>query len=167
MSNPSYRITIAALAVLLAVGLGLAACSSMARTPSPTATPEPTQAPPPTVEPTLTPEPTPTLTPTIAAPPAPAAGILGYHTVRPGETLSCIGRAYGVSPAAIAAQNGISESATLRVGQVLAIPNVRWTDAPLGPVCVPQFTVPPAISVTVPVPKVTLPALPPVTVTLP
>ena len=65
--------------------------------------------------------------------------ILGSHTVRHNETLYCIGRAYGVEPWAIAAQNGIGWSNLLYVGQVLAIPNAPWSNAPDGPVCDRQF----------------------------
>ena len=65
-------------------------------------------------------------------------GILGYHYVRPGETLYCIGRAYGVSPWAIAAHNGILNANLIRVGMALAIPNAPATLSP-GPVCARQF----------------------------
>lgn len=66
------------------------------------------------------------------------SNILGYHTVRQGETLYCIGRAYGVDPYAIAAQNGILNPSVLYVGRVLAIPNAPRT-LPAGPVCARQF----------------------------
>jgi LysM repeat protein len=68
----------------------------------------------------------------------PPAGILGYHTVRMGETLFCIGRAYGVDPFAIASQNGIVNPNFISVGMVLAIPNVPKT-LPPGRVCARQF----------------------------
>ncbi|HKZ85304.1 MAG TPA: LysM peptidoglycan-binding domain-containing protein [Anaerolineae bacterium] len=76
-----------------------------------------------------------------AASAAPLSGIdlLGYHTVRSGETLYCIGRAYGVQPWAIAAQNGIDPAGTLRIGQALAIPNAPWVNMPSGPTCARQF----------------------------
>ena len=64
--------------------------------------------------------------------------ILGYHVVRPGETLFCIGRAYGVSPWAIATQNGIINPNLIHPGLSLAIPDVYVT-LPFGPVCTPQF----------------------------
>jgi len=64
---------------------------------------------------------------------------LGLHTVRAGETLFCIGRAYSVQPWAIAAQNGIGQVNILSVGQVLAIPNAPWVNAPAGPTCIRQF----------------------------
>jgi LysM repeat protein len=64
--------------------------------------------------------------------------ILGYHTVKPGETLFCIGRAYGVDPQAIAVRNGIVNPGLIYVGQVLAIPNAPRL-LPSGPVCQRQF----------------------------
>lgn len=79
--------------------------------------------------PTSTPTPTPT----------PVSGtILGYHTVRAGETLFCIGRAYGVDPYAIALHNVIVNPSLIYAGQVLAIP---WAPRilPPGRVCPSQF----------------------------
>jgi LysM repeat protein len=68
----------------------------------------------------------------------PPEGILGYHTVRAGETLYCIGRAYGVDPYAIASENGIVNPNLISVGLVLAIPNVPKS-LPPGRVCPRQF----------------------------
>lgn len=65
--------------------------------------------------------------------------ILGYHTVRKGETLFCIARAYGVDPMAIADANGVLTPSLILPGLVLAIPNVPRT-LPSGPVCAPQFS---------------------------
>ena len=73
--------------------------------------------------------------------------ILGQHTVRPGETLFCIGRAYGVDPWAIATQSNLTQPSRIYSGMVLTIPDVP-TELPLGPVCAPQFDV----SVTTPAP---------------
>jgi LysM repeat protein len=132
-------------------------------TPTSTATPTPTPTPTtgPTATPTLTPttgpSPTPTLTPTpgptatvTPVPPptaTPVSGtILGYHTVQLGETLFCIGRAYGVDPYAIATENGILNPNIILPGQVLAIPNAPSV-LPAGRVCPRQFdtgTPPPA-----------------------
>lgn len=67
--------------------------------------------------------------------------ILGYHVVRPGETLFCIARAYGVSPWAIAQQNAIVNPNKIHAGQHLAIPDAFAT-LPAGPICVPQFPYP-------------------------
>jgi LysM repeat protein len=61
-----------------------------------------------------------------------------YHTVRPGETIYCIARGYGVSPAAIAAHNGILHPYLIRPGQVLAIPDAYAWVGP-GPTCSPQY----------------------------
>lgn len=64
--------------------------------------------------------------------------ILGYHVVQPGETLYCIGRAYGVDPWAIAAENGIVMANHIVPGDVLAIPDA-YAYIPPGPVCAAQF----------------------------
>jgi len=90
-------------------------------TSTPTSTATATSAPTPSVEPTYPPQ-----------------AILGYHTVRPGETLFCIGRAYGVDPYAIARRNGILNPNAIRAGQVLAIPNAPRL-LPPGRVCPRQF----------------------------
>jgi LysM repeat protein len=63
---------------------------------------------------------------------------LGYHTVQPGETLYCIGRAYGVSPWAIATYNGIANPNVVYPGWVLAIP-AAYAALPAGPTCARQF----------------------------
>jgi len=68
----------------------------------------------------------------------PPAGILGYHTVMAGESLFCIGRAYGVDPFAIATENGIVNPNLISVGMVLAIPDVPKS-LPAGRVCPRQF----------------------------
>ena len=87
--------------------------------------------------PTRTNTPTgPTATPTPTPIPG---GTPGKHIVRAGETLFCIGRAYSVSPWAIAQANNLYSPYRLYVGQVLAIPNVPWTNIPAGPVCARQF----------------------------
>lgn len=66
----------------------------------------------------------------------PGWGILGSHTVQPGEHVYSIARAYGVDPAAIQAQNGVGDWVV--VGQVLLIPNVPRVLA-AGPTAVRQF----------------------------
>jgi LysM repeat protein len=76
-----------------------------------------------------------TAAPTAVPPP----GILGVHTVKAGESLYCIGRAYGISPWAIASTNGVPWPYTIFTGQTLNIPNVPWLNIPAGPVCVKQF----------------------------
>lgn len=63
------------------------------------------------------------------------------HVVRYGETIFCIGRAYGVSPWAIAVHNGIANPNLVYPGQVLAIPNA-YASVPAGPTCVAQGGVP-------------------------
>lgn len=92
-----------------------------------------------TVTPTATETATATLVPVTAPPNVPIAGV---HTVQIGETLFCLGRAYGVLPAAIAAVNNLGPSAPLSLGQRLNIPAVRWTTITPGPVCAAQFPPP-------------------------
>lgn len=67
---------------------------------------------------------------------SPGWEILGSHTVRLGEHVYSIARAYGVDPEAIKAQNGVGDA--LVVGQVLLIPNVPKVLA-AGPTAVRQF----------------------------
>jgi hypothetical protein len=62
------------------------------------------------------------------------------HVVRFGESLFCIGRAYEVSPWAIADANGIWWPYIIFPYQRLRIPNVPWVPVPAGPVCQRQFT---------------------------
>jgi len=70
-----------------------------------------------------------------AASAAPARwAILGYHVVRPGETLFCIGRAYGVDPWAIASQNGIVNPSRIYSGMRLAIRTRTGLCPPVRPV---------------------------------
>lgn len=88
---------------------------------------------------TATSAPTPTLPPVTVAPSVP---ILGRHTLESGETLFCVGRAYGVLPNAIAQANNINLGTDVQFGQVLAIPAVQWVNIPPGPVCPPQFDSP-------------------------
>lgn len=105
--------------------------------PSPTTTPTGT----PSVTGTWTATPSATATPTGTPSPTASVPILGGHVVQPGETLFCIGRAYGVDPKAIAQANpGVSTG--LRVGQRLNIPDVRWSPVPAGLVCRAQFASP-------------------------
>jgi LysM repeat protein len=86
----------------------------------------------------------PTLTPTATPQPqsAPPGNVLGTHTVLGGETLFCIGRAYGVLPGAIAAANNLNPNSLLSPGQALIIPGQQWLNIPAGPVCRAQFDSP-------------------------
>ncbi len=136
---------IALAAIMVVVGVAIsqepsAYASPLAQT-SPLPTPPPLPTPLPTAQPPL-PTPLPTAIPPTSVPPTPVpptTGTWGYHTVRPGETLFCIGRAYVVSPWAIASQNGIGYPYYLRIGQVLTIPNAPWANMSYGPVCQAQF----------------------------
>jgi len=84
--------------------------------PSPTAQASPTGEPPETATPTLSPTPMPTEAPIATAP----AQVI--HVVQPGETLSSIGRLYGVSNQAIMDANGLTDPGLIEVGQELVIP---------------------------------------------
>jgi LysM repeat protein len=64
------------------------------------------------------------------------------HVVQSGETIYCIGRAYGVDPWAIAAHNGLVNPNMIYPGQVLAIPDA-YASIPAGPTCVAQCGGPP------------------------
>ena len=117
-------------------------------TPVPTTvTASPTQA---VTASATTPSPTPTTSTTPVV--TPANGVLGTHTVRWGETLYCLGRAYGVWPWSIAETNRIWWPYFIFPGQVLTIPNSAWEKIPAGPVCQRQFTatvvVTPVVTVT-------------------
>lgn len=57
-----------------------------------------------------------------AAPAPAAAGIQATYTVQPGDTLSGIAARYGVSTAAVAAENGIADAGLLTIGRTLRIP---------------------------------------------
>lgn len=99
--------------------------------PAPTATvpgPQPTAT---------SPLPGPTFTPVPGSLP-----ILGNHIVKYGESLFCIGRAYMVSPWAIAQVNGVAWPYTIFPNQILKIPNSPWVNPPAGPVCPRQLGTP-------------------------
>jgi LysM repeat protein len=96
--------------------------------------------------------------PTTAAPAVSPVRVLGKHILIGGETLFCIGRAYGVLPSAIAEANGLNANAVVHPGQVLVIPAVRWFNIPPGPVCPRQFNSPfPGLSPVAPTPTNTQP----------
>ena len=109
-------------------------------TSTPTETPEGSPIDTPTPEPTDTPTETPVATDTPTPTSMPDSEILGQHTVKNGETLFCIGRAYGVDPFAIAEVNGILNPSLIHPGQVLDVPNVPRR-LPAGRVCPAQFEV--------------------------
>lgn len=90
--------------------------STVRPTSKPSLTPEPSTTPPPTTPPTTAPS------PTAVATPAPTASFQTYK-VKSGDTLSAIAARFGTTSRAIADLSGISVTSTLRVGQVLKIPN--------------------------------------------
>lgn len=70
----------------------------------------------------------------------------GIHVVKHGETLSHIGKRYGVSAAAIAKENNIALTKILQIGDKLRIPGAAKPANPADPVNpVPGDPVPPAI----------------------
>jgi LysM repeat protein len=119
--------------------------ATLSPTPAPpTRTPRPTRTLPPNrPTPTFAP-PTPTfIFPTSAPVPTfPPVPIIGQHVVQAGDTIFCIGRTYGVVPAAIAQANGIPSPFPIIAGQVLKVPAVQWFNIAAGPTCAPQFVSP-------------------------
>jgi LysM repeat protein len=107
--------------------------STTPQIPLASATPSNTPLAPPTATPSATP------VPPAAVPPIP---LIGKHIVQSGETLFCIGRAYGVLPTAIARANGLPTSFDIFPGQALGIPAVQWLNIVPGPVCATQFVSP-------------------------
>ncbi len=82
---------------------------------------------------------------TTAAAAPPAYGPI-YHCVRYGETLSSIGRLYGVNPYAIARANGLANPNYIYAGQVLLIPTYNYScyypcyrPYPCYPSCYPYY----------------------------
>jgi LysM repeat protein len=121
------------IAVAQLLGLNLSGPSSMAYADSPdrlvtsrpapsNPAPPPTLVPPtPTVKPTDLPTPAPTAQQTAAAQATPANG--RSYTVQRGDELKQIAAQYGVSIWTIINSNNIPNPDSLRVGQVLTIPN--------------------------------------------
>ncbi len=72
-----------------------------------------------------TPAPTQAARPAARRPTASGATTGYEHVVQPGETLSAIAAAYGVSVSVIAQENGIADPLKLRAGQKLFIPEKR------------------------------------------
>ncbi len=132
-----------------AAGGGETATNTPAPTETATNTPGPTNTATPTRVgggPTGTPAsfPSPTISPTPSLPNTGGGGpnSLGLHVVQSGETLYCLGRAYGVPPQAIAEFNQLAPDAKLLIGQELKIPAVQWSAIPPGLVCTPQLESP-------------------------
>jgi LysM repeat protein len=68
-----------------------------------------------------------------------AASLPGQHTVKQGEWIYCIARAYKVSPWSIATANGIPWPYWVYPNQVLTIPADPWYNIPAGQTCAAQF----------------------------
>ena len=109
--------------------------------PNPTATPIPAE----TLVPAATLAPTPSPAPPVAPTARPVSNetwdctnIQGYHSVRRGESLYAIARAYQVQPHAITACNRLLNPRRIHASNRLAIPNTPWM-APPGPTAQRQF----------------------------
>jgi len=113
----------------------LVAATQRTLAPSPPTDVGPADTPPP---PTAAP---PSVTPAIQ-PSATPSGLLGRHTVQAGETIYCIGRAYGVRPDAIAEANNLQAPYAIFADNLLAIPPAPWVNAPAGLQCKAQFPSP-------------------------
>ena len=80
--------------------------------------------------------------PVSAAPSAQFPNPLGTHTVKQGEWIYCIARAYKVSPWSIATANHIPWPYYVYPNQVLTIPADAWYNIPAGQTCAAQFQTP-------------------------
>jgi len=72
----------------------------------------------------------PTAAPAPPAPAGPTAGAGVYHTVKLGDTLEKIARAYGTTATAISSANSITNPDLIWVGQKLLIPGATGPSAP-------------------------------------
>ena len=141
--------------ILLALLVVVSACTSTAdpsTTPSPTARPPGggTFSPEPSVSPTGTPSPDPGASPTAEPSPTPLSGTT--YTVRAGDSLSSIARAYGTTTAQLQAWNSArypslaANANTIEPGWVLIVsgdPNVTPRPAPATPPATPTPAPPP------------------------
>jgi LysM repeat protein len=119
-------ILVTTLVVLAVSGLRGGGATPVASRPAVTAGPtlRPSAAP----TGTTAPESTPTSAPSAAPSPTPVAStgpVATFRTykVKPGDSLSAIANQFNTTSRAIADLNGIRVSATLRIGQILKIPN--------------------------------------------
>jgi len=98
------------------------ATASATTGPSPTATASPTTRPSLTATPVEAATETPTASPVPTEEPTATPASQVIHVVLPGETLSSIGRQYGITYQAIMEANGMTDPNLLEVGQELIIP---------------------------------------------
>src|SRR5512147_880409 len=76
---------------------------------------------------------------TVVAAPQASSNCVAYHTVKFGDTLNSISRAYGVSVQALMAANNIYNPNLIFAGQSLCIPGSA--PVPPGPACGTYYTV--------------------------
>jgi LysM repeat protein len=129
-SPAAYRGAILALAIGAAVAIYLVVSPPASQSSQDSARPLPTPTPP-ALQPTATPTPemaatqataAATVTPGGPATPTPTPGP-EVHVVEPGDTLSAIADAYGLSVADLLSANpGLSEETPLQIGQEIIIP---------------------------------------------
>ena len=67
---------------------------------------------------------------TASAAPSTSVGSEASHTVTPGESLSSIASAYGISPETLAANNGLSADSLLIIGQTIQVPASSGSTSP-------------------------------------
>jgi LysM repeat protein len=92
---------------------------------------------------------TPLPAPLPTAATSPASAISTYHTVKLGDTLDKVARAYGTTAAAIIAANGISNPDLIWVGQKLLIPGATKPGSPAAqPTAKPKAQPAPASATT-------------------
>ncbi len=121
-----------------------------------TATPTALAAEVPTLTPTATPSPT---APAATATPAPTGSRVTYR-VQAGDTLSTIAARYGITWQELAAANGLSSGAVLRIGQELIIPLPGAAVPPTAtPTARPRPTATPVPPTATPLPQLAAPVL--------
>jgi len=121
-----------------------ATCTATAVPPTDTPVPAPTDTPTPTTEPTATPTALPVATPTtppaIDTPAPEDTPPPQSYTVQSGDSLAKIAAEYGVSVAALAAYNEITDPSKIYMGQELRIPPQDYVTPTVEPTPTPVPT---------------------------
>jgi LysM repeat protein len=128
------QVVLVVLMVLAFAAVAVARLSSSDSSGAPAVSPSPSPSPSPslaaTPSPTRRPSPTPSPSPSAVVSPSPSASAApsaepsfrATYKVKKGDTLSGIAATFNTTVAALRKANGLSNDATLRVGQVLKIP---------------------------------------------